>query len=116
MRATTTLKNPRVIMVEHMTRAKKAIMHKVIIYPGEDGYWVAECPSLPGCVSQGKTKSEAKANIREAIEGYEAALEDIESNPGFLKMMKQTEADIRAGRVFTQEEVERLVRQRRKGR
>ncbi len=34
----------------------------------EDGAWVVECPSIPGCVSQGKTKSEALANIREAIE------------------------------------------------
>ena len=34
----------------------------------EDGVWVAECPSIPGCVSQGDTKDEALANIREAIE------------------------------------------------
>lgn len=34
----------------------------------EDGVWVVECPSIPGCVSQGQTKSEALANIREAIE------------------------------------------------
>jgi predicted RNase H-like HicB family nuclease len=33
----------------------------------EDGAWVAECPSIPGCVSQGKTREEAMANIREAI-------------------------------------------------
>lgn len=33
----------------------------------EDGVWVAECPSIPGCVSQGKTKDEAIENIREAI-------------------------------------------------
>ncbi len=51
-------------------------MRQVVIYPGEDGYWVAECPSLPGCISQGKTKAEAVANIKEAIEGYIAALED----------------------------------------
>jgi len=51
-------------------------MRQVIIHPGEDGFWVAECPSLPGCVSQGKTKSEAIANIREAIQGYVAALEE----------------------------------------
>lgn len=36
-------------------------MRQVIIYPGEDGYWVAECPSLPGCISQGKTKEDAIA-------------------------------------------------------
>ena len=51
-------------------------MRQVVIYPGEDGYWVAECPSLPGCISQGKTKQEAIANIREAIRGYIAALEE----------------------------------------
>jgi hypothetical protein len=34
-------------------------MRQVIIYAGEDGYWVAECPSLPGCISQGGTKEEA---------------------------------------------------------
>lgn len=51
-------------------------MRQVLIYPGEDGYWVAECPSLPGCVSQGHTKEEAIANIREAIAGYLEALEE----------------------------------------
>ena len=34
----------------------------------EDGAWVTECPSIPGCVSQGQTKDEAIANIREAIQ------------------------------------------------
>jgi predicted RNase H-like HicB family nuclease len=33
----------------------------------EDGYWVIECPSIPGCVSQGKTREEALQNIQEAI-------------------------------------------------
>jgi predicted RNase H-like HicB family nuclease len=33
----------------------------------EDGIWVAECPAIPGCVSQGKTKAEAMDNIKEAI-------------------------------------------------
>jgi len=51
-------------------------MRQVVIYPGEDGYWVAECPSLPGCVSQGKTKAKALENIKEAIDGYIAALKD----------------------------------------
>ena len=50
-------------------------MRQVMIYPGEDGWWVAECPSLPGCISQGKSKEEAIGNIREAIEAYIAALE-----------------------------------------
>jgi predicted RNase H-like HicB family nuclease len=42
----------------------------VILTSGEDGFIVAECPILPGCVSQGKTREEALANIREAIELY----------------------------------------------
>lgn len=45
-------------------------MRQVLIYPGEDGYWVAECPSLPGCISQGETREEAIKNIRDAIELY----------------------------------------------
>jgi predicted RNase H-like HicB family nuclease len=87
-------------------------MHKIILYPGEDGYWIVECPSLPGCVSQGKSKAEARANIREAIEGYEAALDKIESDPKFIEMMKRSDEDIRAGRVFTQDEVERRIKRK----
>jgi predicted RNase H-like HicB family nuclease len=51
-------------------------MRQVIIYPGEDGYFVAEVPSLPGCISQGKSKEEALINIRDAIRIYIAALQD----------------------------------------
>jgi predicted RNase H-like HicB family nuclease len=51
-------------------------MREVVIYRGEDGYWVAECSSLPGCISQGKTKEEAIQNIREAISCYIHALEE----------------------------------------
>ena len=51
-------------------------MRQVIIYPGEDGYWVVECPSLPGCISQGMTREKAIENIKEAIRGYVAALEE----------------------------------------
>ena len=40
----------------------------VTIDRDEDGVWIAECPSIPGCVSQGGTRDEALANIREAIE------------------------------------------------
>lgn len=51
-------------------------MRQVILYPGEDGYWVAECPSLPGCNTQGQTKEEAIINIKEAIELYIEVLEE----------------------------------------
>lgn len=51
-------------------------MRQVLIYPGEDGYWVAECPSLLGCISQGESRQDAIANIKEAIDGYIASLEE----------------------------------------
>lgn len=51
-------------------------MRQVLIYPGEDGWYIAECPSLPGCISQGKTKQDAIANIREAIDLYIEVLEE----------------------------------------
>jgi predicted RNase H-like HicB family nuclease len=43
---------------------------KVIVEEGEDGYFVAHCPSLKSCWSQGKTREEALNNIREAIDLY----------------------------------------------
>ena len=42
----------------------------VVLEQDEDGFWVAEVPAMPGCVSQGNTRQEALANIREAIEGW----------------------------------------------
>jgi predicted RNase H-like HicB family nuclease len=49
---------------------------RVLLYPGEDGYIVAEVPSLPGCVSQGQTRDEALANIQEAIALHEEVLRE----------------------------------------
>ncbi len=43
---------------------------RVLIEQDEDGIFVANVPSLPGCVSEGKTRQETLANIREAIAGY----------------------------------------------
>ena len=40
---------------------------RVNIYQDEDGMYIAECPSIPGCVSQGKSEAEAKTNIADAI-------------------------------------------------
>ncbi len=45
-------------------------LYRVLIEQDEDGVFVAECPSLPGCVSQGATPDEAVANIKDAITGY----------------------------------------------
>ena len=39
----------------------------ISIFQDEDGMFIAECPSIPGCVSQGKTEQEAEKNIQEAI-------------------------------------------------
>ena len=50
-------------------------MRQVLLYPESDGGWVVECPSLPGCVSQGDNRDEAVDNIKEAIEAYIEALE-----------------------------------------
>ncbi len=42
----------------------------ITIERDEDGIYIAECPSLPGCISQGKTRKEALNNIEDAIKGY----------------------------------------------
>jgi predicted RNase H-like HicB family nuclease len=44
--------------------------YRVIIEQDEDGIYVVQCPSLPGCISQGTTRNEAMINIQDAIEGY----------------------------------------------
>jgi predicted RNase H-like HicB family nuclease len=45
-------------------------LYRVLVEQDEDGVFVAECPSLPGCVSQGATRDEAVAEIKDAIAGY----------------------------------------------
>ncbi len=44
--------------------------YRILIEQDEDGVFIAECPSLPGCLSQGKTRQEAVENIQDAIRGY----------------------------------------------
>ena len=51
-------------------------MRQVLLFRDEDGGSVVECPSLPGCISQGDTREEAIANIKEAIELYVEVLLD----------------------------------------
>lgn len=50
---------------------------RVVIEQDEDGVFIASCPSLPGCLSQGATRDEAARNIADAIEGY---LESLRKN------------------------------------
>ena len=49
----------------------------VTIYRDEDGAYIAECPSIPGCVSQGTTEAEAEANIADAIRECLAARREL---------------------------------------
>jgi predicted RNase H-like HicB family nuclease len=44
--------------------------YRVLFEQDEDGIFLARCPTLPGCISEGRTRSEAQSNIREAITGY----------------------------------------------
>lgn len=54
---------------------------RVTLESGEDGWVIAECPSLPGCVSQGRSEDEALENIKEAIRGWMAAEEGKHGRP-----------------------------------
>ena len=44
--------------------------YRVTVEEDEDGVFVSECPALPGCISQGKTRQEALKNVKDAIKGY----------------------------------------------
>jgi len=54
---------------------EKIMKYRIFIEQDEDGVFVAECPSLPGCISQGKTRKQAIENIQDAIRGYLESLE-----------------------------------------
>lgn len=47
---------------------------RIVVQQDEDGIYVAECTSLPGCISQGKTRKEVLANVKDAIYGYLVSL------------------------------------------
>jgi predicted RNase H-like HicB family nuclease len=50
-------------------------VRQVLLYTDEDGIWIAECPSLPGCGGDGTTREEAIERVKEAIRSYVEALE-----------------------------------------
>jgi predicted RNase H-like HicB family nuclease len=58
---------------------------KIVIEPGEDGYYVAHCPALKSCWSQGKTREEALKNVREAIDLF------LEPSPSELTSSNERE-------------------------
>jgi predicted RNase H-like HicB family nuclease len=51
-------------------------MRQVLLYTDEDGVWIADVPSLPGCGSEGATREEAIENVKEAIQAYIEALQE----------------------------------------
>ena len=58
-------------LIHHKTETRRVdpgSVLKVVFCQGEDGFVIAECPQLPGCMSQGRTKKEAARNIVDAIE------------------------------------------------
>ncbi|HEM46922.1 MAG TPA: type II toxin-antitoxin system HicB family antitoxin [Alphaproteobacteria bacterium] len=71
--------------------------YQVLLFRGEDGWIVAECPSLPGCVSQGRTREEALANIKEAMELWlEVEAEESGAAPE-PRTIELAEIEVRAG-------------------
>ena len=58
----------------------------------EDGIWIAECPSIPGCVSQGKTKQEAIENIKDAI----ALCLEVRAEKGFPLTIETQQVEVAA--------------------
>ncbi len=74
-----------VLAMKRYAREIPAMTLKVIIERGEDGYFVASCPALKSCWSQGKTRQEALQNIREAIDLY------LEPLPSELQADKERE-------------------------
>jgi predicted RNase H-like HicB family nuclease len=59
-----------VLSAKHRAKPRGvAVKFTVAVDRDEDGVWVVQCPSIPGCVSQGTTKAEALKNIEDAIKG-----------------------------------------------
>jgi predicted RNase H-like HicB family nuclease len=57
-------------------QTERAMRYRVLIQQDEDGMYVAEVPSLPGCISQGETREEAVTQVREAIAAYLESLQE----------------------------------------
>jgi len=64
------------VVVKADDAAEQVLKLLVLFETDEDGWQVASCPTLPGCHSQGRTRDEALANIREAIRGYLASMRE----------------------------------------
>ncbi len=67
---------PRAVSVDTTNDGGVTLTLLVVFETDEDGWEVASCPTLPGCRSHGRTRDEARANIREAIRGYVASMRE----------------------------------------
>ena len=63
--------------------------YKVVLHKSEEGYSVS-CPGLPGCWSQGETEEEALENIRDAIQEYLAAIDELTKGAGEVREVEVT--------------------------
>ncbi len=68
------------------------MIFNVTIDRDEDGVWVVECPAIPGCVSQGNTKEEALANVKEAI----ALCLEVRAEKGFPLTIETRQVEVAA--------------------
>ena len=55
------------ISIAHELKGTAAMKFLATVDRDEDGVWIAECPAIPGCVSQGESREEVLANVQEAI-------------------------------------------------
>jgi len=62
------------------------MQRRILVDQDEDGMFVAECPSLPGCISQGRTRKEAVENIQDAMKGY---LESLKKHNALVPWTKR---------------------------
>ena len=72
------------------------MQHKIKLKRDETGWLVAECPDLPGCVSQGRNEAEAIANIREAIELFLETLTAEERSAALSREILTTAVEVHA--------------------
>ena len=75
-------------MISGISKLGGLLKYDIVLSRDESGWYVVECLNLPGCVSQGKTKKEATANIKDAIRGY---LTSLKKHPGDFAYRKVEE-------------------------
>ena len=70
--------------------------YRIIIQQDEGGVFIAKCPSLPGCISQGKTREEVLINIKDAMSGY---LHSLKKHNEPLPQVEEELVEVSAGSV-----------------